>query len=51
MEEKASSFSLARTEYRYEFFSISTEKVVKKAVLFTETASSMVYNLALLDEL
>lgn len=47
MEEKAYSFSLVRTEYRYEFFSISTEKVL----LFTETASSMVYNLALLDEL
>ncbi len=51
MEEKAYSFSLARTEFRYEFFSTSTEKVVKKVVLFTETSASMVYNLALLDEL
>jgi len=51
MEEKAYSFSLVRTEFRYEFFSTSTEKVVKKVVLFTETSASMVYNLALLDEL
>lgn len=51
MEEKAYSFSLVRTEFRYEFFSTSTEKVVKKVVLFTETSATMVYNLALLDEL
>ena len=48
MEEKAYSFSLARTEFRYEFFSTITEKVVKKVVLFTETSASMVYKLALL---
>lgn len=51
MEEKAYSFSLVRTEFRYEFFSTSTEKIVKKVVLFTETSANMVYNLALLDEL
>lgn len=51
MEEKAYSFSLVRTEFRYELFSSSAEKVVKKVVLFTETSASMVYNLALLDEL
>jgi hypothetical protein len=51
MEEKSYSFSLVRTEFRYEFLSISAEKAVKKVVLFTETSSSMVYNLALLDEL
>lgn len=51
MEEKAYSFSHVRTEFRYEFFSTSDDKIVKKVVLFTETSASMVYNLALLDEL
>jgi hypothetical protein len=51
MEEKPYPFALTRTEFRYEFFSASVEKEVKKVVIFTETSSKRVYNLALLDEL
>lgn len=49
MNENAYPFTLSRTEFRYEFVSISTKKEVKKIVLLTETAVSKIYNLALLD--
>lgn len=51
MEEKSYQFARTRTEFRYEFSSVSVEKEVKKVVLFTETSSSDVFNLALLDDL
>jgi hypothetical protein len=51
MDEKPYSFSLSRTEFRYEFESVSQEKVVQKVVLFTQTDSPQIFNLALLDVL
>lgn len=49
MNENAYPFTLSRTEFRYEFVSISAKKEVKKIVLLTETVDSDIYNLALLD--
>ena len=49
MNENAYPFTLSRTEFRYEFVSISAKKEVRKIVLLTETAVSKIYNLALLD--
>lgn len=51
MEEKSYPFHVITTEYKYEFFSISETKRVKKIVLFTKVSNENVYNLALLDEL
>lgn len=51
MEEKPYPFARTRTEFRYEFISSSTEKEVKKVVIFTESSASNVFNLALLDDL
>ena len=49
MNENAYPFTLSRTEFRYEFVSISAKKEVKKIVLLTETVNISIYNLALLD--
>lgn len=51
MEQNPYQFARTRTEFRYEFMSKSAEKEVKKIVLFTESTSSNVFNLALLDDL
>ena len=51
MEEKTYEFKLSRNEFRYEFISISDEKRVNKIVLFTETKTLNLFNLALLDVL
>lgn len=49
MNEESYPFTLSRTEYRYEFVSISKEKEVKKIVLLSQTDTDNIYNLALLD--
>jgi len=49
MNEDSYEFTLSRTEYRYEFVSISAKKNVRKVVLFSQTSSVNTYNLALLD--
>jgi len=49
MNENTYPFTLSRTEYRYEFVSISTKKDVKKIVLLSQTGDIGTYNLALLD--
>ncbi len=49
MNEKPYPFSLTRTEFRYEFVSVSQNKAVQKVVLFTQTDSPLIFNLALLD--
>ncbi|WP_221390745.1 DUF6934 family protein [Dyadobacter sp. NIV53] len=49
MNENTYPFTLSRTEFRFEFVSISAKKEVRKVVLLTETAISKIYNLALLD--
>lgn len=49
MNENAYPFTLSRTEFHYEFVSISAKKEVRKIVLLNETAVSKIYNLALLD--
>lgn len=52
MQEKPYPFVLARTEFRYEFESVSTNKTIKKIVLFTDIDSDKrFFNLALLDVL
>ncbi|WP_064197927.1 MULTISPECIES: DUF6934 family protein [Emticicia] len=51
MTEKPYPFSLTRTEFRYEFVSVSQDKAVQKVVLFTQTDSPLIFNLALLDVL
>lgn len=52
MQESSYPFSLARTELRYEFESISTNKTIKKVVLFTAIDDhKQFFNLALLDVL
>lgn len=51
MEEKNYPFLYNRNEFRYDFLSVSSEKKVKKVVLFTQTRFDLIYNLALLDEL
>ena len=49
MNEDSYEFTLSRTEYRYEFVSVSAKKEVKKVVLFSQTESRDIFNLALLD--
>jgi len=44
-------FTLPRTEVRYQFQSVSSQKITQKVVLFTETERPEVYNMALLDVL
>jgi hypothetical protein len=53
MEEQKYPFSLIQRELRYEFWSRSEEKEIKKIVIFTEVSydEDNFYNLALLDEL
>lgn len=53
MEEQKYPFSLLQPEWRYEFWSRSEEKEIKKVVIFTKVgyAEDNFYNLALLDEL
>jgi uncharacterized protein YihD (DUF1040 family) len=51
LEEKPYSFSLIRKDFRYEFFSVSEKKKVKKVVIFSLTDNENIYNLALLDSL
>ena len=53
MEEQKYPFSLLQPEWRYEFWSRSEEKEIKKIVIFTKIgyAEDNFYNLALLDEL
>lgn len=51
MTEKPYPFSLTRTEFRYEFVSVSQDKAVNKVVLFTQTDSPLIFNFALLDVL
>lgn len=49
MNENTYPFTLSRTEYRYEFVSISDKKEVRKIVLLSQTGDIGTYNLALLD--
>ena len=49
MEENPYPFYLKNLEARYEFDSVSNEKIVRKAVTFTQTPIEDIYNLALLD--
>lgn len=49
MDETPYPFTQPRTEVRYQFQSVSSQKIVQKVVLFTETERPEVYNLALLD--
>lgn len=51
MNEKPYPFTLSRTEYRYEFVSVSSRKEVRKIVLLSETDAINIFNLALLDVL
>jgi hypothetical protein len=51
MDEKAYPFLQGRTDFRYEFWSISSQKQVKKVVVFSQIDDEYFYNLALLDEL
>ena len=51
MNENPYPFTLSRTEYRYEFVSVSSQKEVKKIVLLSETDAINIFNLALLDVL
>ena len=53
MEEQKYPFSLVQRELRYEFWSRSKEKAIKKIVIFTKVGyeEDNFYNLALLDEL
>ncbi|MCY7357534.1 MAG: hypothetical protein LH609_08685 [Rudanella sp.] len=51
MDEPTYPFTLPRTEVRYQFQSVSSQKRTQKVVLFTETERPEVYNLALLDVL
>jgi hypothetical protein len=50
MEEKTYTFQ-KRNDKRYEFYSRSEEKEVKKLVIFSERSNGGTYNLALLDVL
>lgn len=50
MEEKSYIFQ-KRNDKRYEFYSKSQEREVKKVVVFSERGNGGVYNLALLDVL
>jgi hypothetical protein len=50
MEEKPYTFQ-KRNDKRYEFYSKSEEKEVKKLVIFSERSNGGTYNLALLDVL
>lgn len=49
MNENPYPFTLSRTEYRYEFVSISAKKQVRKVVLLSQTEEINIFNLALLD--
>lgn len=49
MNEKPYPFTLSRTEYRYEFVSVSSNKEVRKIVLLSQTEWIDIFNLALLD--
>lgn len=52
MQEKPYPFVLTRTEYRYEFESVSMNRTIKKIVLFTDIdGNKRFFNLALLDML
>lgn len=51
MNETSYPFTLSRTEYRYEFVSISLKKQVRKVVLLSQTDAVEIFNLALLDVL
>lgn len=49
MTEKPYPFYQTRTEYRYEFTSVSSLKEIPKVVLITQTETPKVFNVALLD--
>lgn len=49
MEENPYPFYLKNLDLRYEFDSINNEKVIQKAVTFTQTPVEDIYNLALFD--
>lgn len=49
MDEPTYPFTLPRTEVRYQFQSVSGQKIAHKVVLFTQTERPEIYNLALLD--
>lgn len=49
MNENTYPFTLAKSEFRYEFKSISSEKEVQKVVLITQTQTPQIFNLALVD--
>lgn len=51
MNENPYPFTLSRTEYRYEFVSISAKKQVRKVVILSQTEWIDIFNLALLDVL
>ena len=53
MEEQKYPFNLVQRELRYEFWSRSKEKSIKKIVIFTKVGykEDNFYNLALMDEL
>ena len=49
MDEKTYPFTLVPGELIYEFESVSSNKTIQKAVLFTPTENKKVFNLALVD--
>ncbi len=49
MNEPFYPFEASPNQFRYEFESVSEEKIVRKVVVFQETRLSAFYNLALLD--
>ena len=51
MNDKPYPFSLITTEFRYEFVSVSTEKLVQEVVLISQMETLKVFNIALLDVL
>ncbi|UON80782.1 hypothetical protein MUK70_17085 [Dyadobacter chenwenxiniae] len=51
MDIKPYPFSVFSANFRYEFVSISSTKIVQKVVLFVGTGASGTFNLALLDVL
>ena len=51
MEEQKYPFIIVSNETRYEFISTDGTKEIKKVVAITEVDNSILYNLALLDEL
>lgn len=49
MNEPHYPFEASPNEFRYEFESVSEERIVRKVVVFQETGLLNLYNLALLD--